>query len=151
MRDQPVPRDPFFSAPCGTAGGSNRGAVDAPQPRVDGSHVDVRCAKTLQDAVERAVRVPLVEQVPNRLKGSELFGKIAPRRPASQYPENGVDDLATIFRRPPRAGGGGKQVADTCPLVVRESMSHHPCAPWRVIGGGWTIVLGRRKRGQEKR
>src|SRR5262249_4495684 len=101
----PVARsDLFFGAPGRAPRGARGGAVDAPQLVVAFTGVDPGGTESGQDRVQRAVGVPLVEEVPNGAPGAELLGEVAPRRPGPEDPEDAVDDLATIARRAPGAG-----------------------------------------------
>jgi hypothetical protein len=60
-RDQPVPSNPFFSAPCSTASGSNNRPVNAPQITIQLAGINVCCAESLQYRINRAIAVPFIE------------------------------------------------------------------------------------------
>jgi len=64
----------FLRVPFSTAGSTpssaNNGPIDTPQIVVDLADVDKRCLKALQDIVERAVGIPLIEQSPDGLPSS---------------------------------------------------------------------------------
>jgi hypothetical protein len=73
----------FFSTAGSTARRSDDGAVYTPQFVVDGAGVHVRGAKSIQDLVQQAARVPVVEVIVSGLPRSELLRHIAPGRTSS--------------------------------------------------------------------
>lgn len=121
-RDLLVLPDPFFSAARCTAGSSYRSAIDAPQFAVD---VAIGRLQSMQDFVQRAVRIPFIKQVPHRASLPKLFRQIAPWRAGTFNPQNSIHDIAPVDRWPSGGRGRGKNVLDLIPLFIRETMSSH--------------------------
>ena len=125
MRDHQVLPDPLFSAPCGTAGGSNDGAVDTPQVLVDLSHVHFGGQQPVEDLVECSVVVPSVEQIPYRTPWAVLLRQITPWRAGPQDPEDAIHDHPPVAGWSPGFRPRRKYVLDEFPLIIRKSMSRH--------------------------
>ena len=121
-----APAAPLFTAARRTAGGSDVGAVDAPQLFVDLANVDVRSDKPVQNLVECAVAGPRVEPMIGRLPRPELAGEVSPRAARSQNEQDRVDHLARVLPRPPRLGRLREHVGDKVPSVVTQSITNHP-------------------------
>ena len=125
MRDHQVPPGPPFSAPCGTAGGSNDRAVDTPQVLVDLAHVHFGGLQPVEDLIERSVVVPSVEKIPHRTPWPVLFGQVTPRRAGSHNPKNAIHDHPPVAGWSPGFSARRKDVLDEFPLIIRKSMSRH--------------------------
>ena len=125
MHGLQAPPGPLFSAAGRTAGGTYDGAINTPQLVVDFAGLNKSGTQTPENLVERSIVIPLIEQVPHRGPWSEFLGQIAPRRPRSENPKNAIDDGPPIPLWPPGARCSRKDVRDTVPLFIRESMSSH--------------------------
>jgi len=87
MRGRQVPPGPF-STTGSTPSSANNSPIDTLQIVVDLADVDKRCLKVLQDFVERAVGIPLIEQSPDGLPWPKLFWQVTPWRCEFQQRES---------------------------------------------------------------
>jgi hypothetical protein len=105
--------------PRGTSGGTDDGAVDAPQLAIDQARVDAGRSQSREDRVQRPVAVPGVEEVPDGRPRPELRGKVALGGSRAEDPEDSVEDLTAIPPGAARVSGRGKEVLNELPLVDR--------------------------------
>lgn len=106
VHDQMAPRDPFFSAPCGTAGGPDDRAIDAPQFVLV---VDVCRPQLTKHVIQSPIVVPMIEQSPTACQGPNSSGKSrqgAPVRRIHKIPSTII--CRSLGGRPVAAGSGKK-------------------------------------------
>jgi hypothetical protein len=129
MRGQQVPLDRFFPTAGGTASGSRDCAIDAPQLLVDLAGVEAYGSQTTKDFVQSAVCIPRVEQIPHRCPGLIFFRQVAPWRSGPQYPQDCIDNGASIPWRSPGLSRCWKKIRNTVPFFIRKLMPRHPLPP----------------------
>ena len=120
MHDLLAPPGPLFSAPCGTAGGSDVTAIDVPEAVIEAPFQAQLDLQFLDHGKQPTLFSPLVEVVVYRLPRRVLFGQVAPGRAGAKNPQDSVEHQATIRGRPARVRGDGKPVANPLPLLIRE-------------------------------
>jgi hypothetical protein len=130
MRGQQVPLDRFFSTAGGTSSGSRDRAIDAPQLLVDLAGVEAHGSQTTKNFVQSAVGIPRIEQIPHRGPGLIFLGQVAPGRSGPQYPQDCIDNGASIPWRSPGPSRCWKNIRNTVPFFIRKLMSRHPLPPW---------------------
>lgn len=118
-----------FSAPCGTAGGTDARAINAPEILVDFPSVDLSGLQPTENFIQGSIVVPLVEQIPHRPPRTLFFRQISPRRTSSHDPENTIDNHASISRWSSRCCRWWKNIRNGVPLFVRKPMPRHPSPP----------------------
>jgi hypothetical protein len=134
MHDLLAPLGPLFSAPCGTAGGSNVTAVNAPKVVIEAPFQAQLDLKFLDEGSQQPFFPPQIEVVIDRLPRRIFFGKVAPGRTGPEDPKDAIEHRPEIRRGPTGIRGNRKQMLDTFPLLIRElvtghstDLQRHPC------------------------
>ena len=82
----------------------------------------------MENLVQCAVTLPLIEVVVYRLPGAELLGQVAPRTARAKHVEDAVHDVARILPRPAGLRRFAEHVRDLLPSIVAQSIPHHGVA-----------------------
>jgi hypothetical protein len=81
--------------------------------------------QSLQHLGQEAIGVPFVKKPPDGLPGAELLGQIPPGSTGAKYPEDSVEDRASIAWRSTGRLLFGEKIFDAFPCVIREEIASH--------------------------
>ena len=127
MRGREALPDPLFSASGGTTRSADDGPIKTPQLLVDFSAVDLGGPQAVEDSVPRAIGIPFVEQMPHGRPRPEFVGQITPGRAGPENPEDAVEHLPSIAWWTSGRRRWREEAFEQFPLLVRESVTQHPC------------------------